>query len=559
MTPPGRLDQDGPDLPLPSSALHHAWVVQSQGRAAFARANERRQAGMNGSNVPAGQTMRHWLDQETVAVVVNEGEAIIPTGCNHDVAGFEIPVSDSRVVQLAQACGKLGQQFASLRLGEPTDGAMQGLKLRQVAHEQPRTLAWARPSGKRLRHQEAAPLESASREETAHGLGFCAGVARIPAAARKVMLQHHGPERGQSCHALGAHDERPITLFERLLAGHRGSSFDGQRIQALSDADQRMESRAQRRDLARLFSIGPALTAKPSSIHDPLRLPVQRRCRRQHDRFVILARPHETWHGVRLATPQRLPISLVVIAQNEEANLGDCLSSAEFCEERLVLDGGSRDSTVALAREAGARVEFRAFDGWISQKNAALQLARNDWVLSLDADERVSPALRAEILALFADGPPPCSGYDMPRLSHHLGRWVRGGGWYPDRKLRLFRRSAGIWAGRDPHDKLALNGVAGRLRGDLLHYPYRDLRHHLQKMDRYTTVAAERLHAEGRGFALIQLLLRPPAAFVRDYLFLAGFRDGRVGLILAALSCRYQWQRFLKLHRLRRAVRSSHS
>lgn len=255
---------------------------------------------------------------------------------------------------------------------------------------------------------------------------------------------------------------------------------------------------------------------------------------------------------------QRLPISLVIIAQNEAAHIADCLSSADFCAERLVLDGGSRDDTVALARAAGARVETRPFDGMISQKNAALQLASGEWILNLDADERVSPELRAEILALFAAGPPPLDGYDMPRLSFHLQRWIRGGGWYPDRKLRLFRKSRGRHVGRDPHDRVAVEGQVGRLRGNLLHYAYRDLRHHLEKMDRYTTVAAERLHEEGRGWAVPQLLLRPPLTFLRDYVFLAGFRDGRAGLILAALSARYQWLRFLKLHRLRRAARDAH-
>lgn len=256
-----------------------------------------------------------------------------------------------------------------------------------------------------------------------------------------------------------------------------------------------------------------------------------------------------------MSVPLRLPISLVVIAQNEESNIAACLASAAFCEERLVLDGGSQDDTVARARAEGARVETRPFDGWISQKNAALRLARHDWVLSLDADERVSPELGAEIAALFAAGPPPMAGYSAPRRAFHLGRWIRGGGWYPDRKLRLFRKSAGRWAGRDPHDKVELDGPAGRLRGDLLHYPYRSLRHHIEKMDRYTTVAAQRLQEEGRAFALPQLLLRPPLVFLRDYFLLAGFRDGRAGLILAALAARYQWLRFLKLHRLRRAAR----
>ncbi len=260
-----------------------------------------------------------------------------------------------------------------------------------------------------------------------------------------------------------------------------------------------------------------------------------------------------------MAASPCLPLSVVIIAQNESDHILACLESAPFAAEWVVLDGGSTDNTVALAEEFGARVEHRPFAGWIEQKNAALALCKHDWVLSLDADERVSPALAQEIFQLFttAEGEisadaPSCSGYRMPRLSYHLGRWIRGGGWYPDRKLRLFRRSLGFWGGRDPHDKVQLQGAVGELRGDLLHYPYRDLAHHRTKMDRYTQTAAERLFEDGRRGAWWRRWLMPPLAFLRAFFLRGGFRDGWVGLRLACLEVRYEWLRYSKLYALER-------
>lgn len=255
-----------------------------------------------------------------------------------------------------------------------------------------------------------------------------------------------------------------------------------------------------------------------------------------------------------MATADPLPISLVVIAQDEEARLEDCLRSAAFCADRFVLDGGSRDGTVALAQRLGARTGHRPFDGFVTQRRAAVAEARHDWVLCLDADERVSDALAGEIRALFAHGAPALAGYDFPRLAHHLGRWIRHGGWYPDRKLRLCDRRRARFAGREPHDRIEVDGEVGHLRGDLLHHPYRDLAQHLARMERYTTIAAERLHAEGRGRgATVQWLLRPPLAFLRAYLWRAGLLDGAAGFRLALLEARYHRLRFGKLRRLRRA------
>ncbi|KAA3612945.1 MAG: glycosyltransferase family 2 protein [Planctomycetota bacterium] len=244
----------------------------------------------------------------------------------------------------------------------------------------------------------------------------------------------------------------------------------------------------------------------------------------------------------------KIPISVCIIAQNEEEDIADCLRSADFAEETLVLDGGSEDRTCAVAVASGARVERRAFDGWVSQKNAAVALAKHDWILSLDADERISPALREEILQLFHGGAEPVHcAYDLPRRAYHLGRWIRGGGWYPDRKLRLFCRRHARFVGRNPHDYVEYKGSIGHLRGDLLHYPYRDLFEHVARMDRYTTAAAQAAFEQGRRFPLLRMLLTPPMRFFKAYFLRAGFRDGRVGLILAFMAAVYELVRYAKL------------
>ena len=261
-----------------------------------------------------------------------------------------------------------------------------------------------------------------------------------------------------------------------------------------------------------------------------------------------------------MASPEPLPISLVVIAQNEESRLADCLRSAALCADQFVLDGGSTDATVALAERLGARTAYRPFDGFISQRRAAVAHARHPWVLCLDADERLSEPLVADIRAAFANGLPPHAGYDFPRLAFHLGRWIRHGGWYPDRKLRLFHRARARFTGREPHDHIEVEGSVGHLHGDLLHFPYRDLAQHLERMERYTSIAAQRLHAEGRGgSATAHMLLRPPLVFLRAYLLRAGFLDGAAGLRLACLEARYNRLRFAKLRELRRASAPPHS
>jgi glycosyltransferase involved in cell wall biosynthesis len=242
-------------------------------------------------------------------------------------------------------------------------------------------------------------------------------------------------------------------------------------------------------------------------------------------------------------------LTVTVITRNEAANLPAALASVAWADEVIVVDSESTDGTTAIARAAGARVEVRPFPGYSDQKNYAASLAANDWILSLDADERVTPALAGEIQGLLA-GDPPRRGYRVPRVSYYLGRWIRGTDWYPDYQLRLYDRRAGRWNGRVVHESVALDGEPGLLQNDLQHYPYRDISHHLATIDRYTTLAAEYNRANGRVASLAGIALHPPFAFFRNYILRGGFRLGGTGLIVSGLNSYYV---FLKLAKSREA------
>jgi glycosyltransferase involved in cell wall biosynthesis len=249
----------------------------------------------------------------------------------------------------------------------------------------------------------------------------------------------------------------------------------------------------------------------------------------------------------------RASLSACIIARDEEDRLGDCLASLAFCDEVVVVDAHSTDRTREIAEAAGARVIEREWPGHVAQKEFAIRQARNDWVLCIDADERVSPPLEKEIVALRDLGFPERAGWRMPRLSCYLGRWIRHGTWYPDHQLRLFDRRRGRWTGRDPHDRVELDGPAGRLRGDLLHHPYRSLEDHLATIDRYTTGSAALLHEQGRRARVIDLVVRPPWRFLRFYVLAGGWREGWRGLLMAYLAAHYVRLKYAKLWLLERA------
>jgi len=240
-------------------------------------------------------------------------------------------------------------------------------------------------------------------------------------------------------------------------------------------------------------------------------------------------------------------VTATLITLNEAANIAAALASVAWADEIVVVDAGSSDETAALARQAGARVEVRPWPGFSAQKNYAASIASHDWILSLDADERVPPALAAEITTLLASEPPR-RGYRIPRLSHYLGRWIRGTDWYPDYQLRLYDRRAGRWNGRVVHESVALDDEPGVLTSDLQHHPYRDISHHLATIDRYTTLAADQMRADGRVPSLAGVALHPPFAFLRNYLLRRGFMNGGAGLTVSILNSYYV---FLKLAKAR--------
>ena len=244
---------------------------------------------------------------------------------------------------------------------------------------------------------------------------------------------------------------------------------------------------------------------------------------------------------------ERPPISACVITRDEEDRIGECLASVAWCDEILVVDSHSTDRTREIAAAAGARVIERDWPGHVAQKEFAIREARHDWVLCLDADERVTKALAEEIESRRGTGLERAAGYRMPRLSKYLGAWIRHGSWYPDRKLRLFDRRRGAWGGRDPHDRVELDGPVVDLESDLEHHPYRDLEDHLRTIDRYSTTMAEQLHADGRRGRLIDVWLRPPLRFLSFYWLRGGVLDGWRGLLLAILAAHYVRLRYLKL------------
>jgi glycosyltransferase involved in cell wall biosynthesis len=242
-------------------------------------------------------------------------------------------------------------------------------------------------------------------------------------------------------------------------------------------------------------------------------------------------------------------LSVTVITKNEAADIGDALRSVAWADEIVVVDAHSADDTVAIARQHTDRVFVREWPGYVDQKNHAASLASHDWILSLDADERVTPQLGDEIKALLAGGPPR-HAYRIPRVTWHLGRWVRTTDWYPDHQLRLYDRRFAQWTGRYVHEAVAVRGDVGQLRGELQHFAYRDISEHLETIDRYTTDAARQMHESGRRAGLLQIAGHPPLAFLRNYLAHGGIRDGVAGFIISTMNSYYVFLKFAKLHEL---------
>ncbi|MDJ0520626.1 MAG: glycosyltransferase family 2 protein [Planctomycetota bacterium] len=252
----------------------------------------------------------------------------------------------------------------------------------------------------------------------------------------------------------------------------------------------------------------------------------------------------------------RIPISACIIAKDEADRIEACIASVAFCDEILVLDSGSSDGTPDLARAAGARVIETDWPGWVKQKNRAVEAAENDWILSLDADERVDAELRTSIERLrdeqLGDESTP-RVYEVNRKVFYLGRWIRHGGWYPEWRARLFHRDHARWGGVDPHDRIECEGRPERIRsGHLDHYTYRSMEDQLHQMARFSKAKAAAMHANGARASLLGMLLRPTWRFLHNYVLRLGFLDGRSGYVLAKINAHYTFTKYAQLWELAR-------
>ena len=242
-------------------------------------------------------------------------------------------------------------------------------------------------------------------------------------------------------------------------------------------------------------------------------------------------------------------VTAVVITLNEERNIGDCLESLRWADEVIVVDACSVDRTVEIARERGATVMTVEWGGYGRARNRAAAAASGEWIIAVDADERVTEPLAAEIRSLVSGGGAVVRArvYELARRAYFLGRWIRHCGWYPGYIPRLFRNGDARYDQARVHERLVFDGPAGRLRNDLEHYTDDNLFHYLHKFDRYTTLAAEDLAERGRAFSSLDIVVKPPFQFLKMYLFRLGFLDGLHGLTLSLLSSAYVFVKYAKL------------
>ena len=250
-----------------------------------------------------------------------------------------------------------------------------------------------------------------------------------------------------------------------------------------------------------------------------------------------------------------LPLSLVVITRDAAGELKECLASAPFAAEALVVDSGSADHTVEVARSAGARVVVEPWRGFGPQKQFAVAAARHDWVLCLDADERVTPELDRAIRGAFAAGAPGVAAYRLARRNRFLGRWLAHGEGYPDWTVRLFDRRRARWSDDAVHERVHADGPVARLAGDLLHSSAESIESYVAKQNRYTTIQAAAMHARGEAASAAQIVLSPLVRFVRFYVFRLGFLDGTAGFAHIAIGAFASFVKYAKLRALTAAAR----
>ena len=252
----------------------------------------------------------------------------------------------------------------------------------------------------------------------------------------------------------------------------------------------------------------------------------------------------------------REKISACITAGNEESNIRRCLRSLAWTDEIVVVDSFSKDRTVEISREFTDRIYQHEWLGYIGQKNLIKDLAAGPWILFVDADEEVSPELRDEIVAEFESGRNAgYDGYEFPRIVYYMGRWIRHGEWYPDLKMRLFRKDRGVCAGNEPHDRTTVPGKVKRLSGHLHHYTYDNIQDQIRTLNEFAGITAFSMYNAGKPFLWTDLFFRPPVRFIKSFFFKAGFQDGMLGWIIARLSAFGVFLKYAKLYEMYRMDR----
>ena len=239
-------------------------------------------------------------------------------------------------------------------------------------------------------------------------------------------------------------------------------------------------------------------------------------------------------------------LSVTIISLNEEKNLRRCLESVAFADEIIVLDSGSKDQTIPIAREFTDKVFQEPWQGFARQKNLAQDKARGPWILNVDADERVTPELKEEILSVIQKES-PYKGFKIPRKNFFCGQWIRHGGWYPNYQLRLYLKVAGTFAPREVHEQVVVKGRVETLKTHLEHFTYDSISDYLKRMDRYSELSAQQYLLEGKKVSWAEILFRTKFTFFKMWVLQRGFLDGSNGLILAVLYSYYTFVKYAKL------------
>jgi len=240
-------------------------------------------------------------------------------------------------------------------------------------------------------------------------------------------------------------------------------------------------------------------------------------------------------------------ISGVIVCYNEEENIEKCLKSLAWTDEIIVVDSFSTDSTVDICRKYTDKVYQREWPGHKEQKKYVITLAKNDWIFAIDSDEVVTDALRDEMLMRLSTDKDEYDGYCVKRHTFYLGRWIDHGGWYPDYKLRLFKKDKVYLGGENPHDKYFVDGRSAKLNGEIIHYTYKDISHQLRTIDRFSGIASDEMLKKNTSFVLLKMLVKPPVKFLETYVYKLGILDGLPGFIISVLTSYYTFLKFAKL------------